>query len=256
MNILALDDCDPEILDVVTDTQLVDVLICPPSADEPEITRDTSQKPMVITTGRLGKYIARLDIKIEPDMEPELKFQKVAVDETLPQSPELVQLYKDYQSMVKAENLLEKLIKVPLPDGLEYLGSNSCTLAPCHQYEFDIWSTKPHAGAYQTLVDVGSQYDPECIVCHVVGLEYETGFFNEKSPQDLRDVGCEVCHGPGSKHMTAILFDEADTSTSEPKITCVDCHTPDHRPDYAGNEDEFLEKITPWRELKDEKNVQ
>jgi len=101
---------------------------------------------------------------------------------------------------------------------------------------------------------VGSQYDPECIRCHVVGLEYETGFVSEKGHKDLRNVGCEVCHGPGSKHMMAILMAEEDTETSEPKSACIDCHTPEHS-NYEGREDEYLQKIVHWKEPKQDADV-
>ena len=32
-----------------------------------------------------------------------------------------------------------------------------------------------------------------------------------------------------------------------PKSSCIDCHTPDHSAEYAGNEDAYLEKIVHWR---------
>ena len=127
-------------------------------------------------------------------------------------------------------------------------------MQPCHPAEFKTWAKNPHAKAYKTLVDVGSQYDPECIVCHVVGLNYETGFVNEKSQHDLRNVGCEVCHGPGSKHMVAITMDEPDNKTSEPKAQCIDCHTPEHSPGYQEQENEYREKIRHWVEKVEQKD--
>src|SRR5262249_33864339 len=44
------------------------------------------------------------------------------------------------------------------------------------------------------------QFDPECVVCHNVGFGYDTGYRNEKDTPNLRHVGCESCHGPGSAH--------------------------------------------------------
>jgi hypothetical protein len=256
LNILIIDDCDSYVIDNLTEYQMLDVVICPATADEPEIIDSQTEKPLLITVGRLGKYCGKLSVRLTQDSTITLEYKKVQVNEQLQQNLELVNLYKDYQLIVKEANLLEQVPKVPLPNNLEYLGSQSCNMQPCHPAEFKTWSSKPHAQAYKTLVEVGSQYDPECIVCHVVGLKYETGFVNEKSQYDLRDVGCEVCHGPGSKHMVAITMDEPDNKTSEPKAQCIDCHTPEHSPAYQEQEEEYREKIRHWVEQKDPNTVQ
>jgi len=255
LKILITDNCQEPLIEHISDMAVVDVLICPASADEPGIIEKERAKPLVLTVGRLGKYVGRLTARVGEEQKFQFDYANVPVDEELPADEQIVQLYKDYQLMVKEDNLLEKVVKVPLPNGLEYLGSTSCGFGgSCHQYEYEKWSTKDHAKAYQTLVEAGSQYDPECIKCHVVGLDYETGFVSEKSPEDLRNVGCEVCHGPGSKHMMAVLNHGKDTQTTEPKSTCSDCHTPEHS-NYQGREDEYLAKIVHWKEPKQDADV-
>jgi hypothetical protein len=123
---------------------------------------------------------------------------------------------------------------------LEYVGSESCKT--CHQYEYEKWSTKKHAHAYATLVDVDSQYDPECISCHVVGFEYESGFVTEQQTPHLKDVGCENCHGPGSRHIQTM----GEETTTDPKSDCTACHTPETSGGYLGNEQIYLQKIIHW----------
>jgi len=93
-------------------------------------------------------------------------------------------------------------------------------------------------------VEVGSDRDPECVICHVVGMDRETGYINEERTPHLKDVGCESCHGPGSEHIRS----NGGLPTTEPKMTCLDCHTPEHSSGYAGHEDEFREKIKHWWE--------
>jgi len=255
LNILITDSSQESLVEHISDMGVVDVLICPASADEPVILDKEREKPLVLTVGRLGKYMGRLTVRLSEEQKLRLEYTNVPLGEQLPTYERLAQLYKDYQLMVKEEGILEKVVKVPLPNGLEYLGSTSCGFGgSCHQYEYEKWSTKGHAKAYQTLVDVGSQYDPECVKCHVVGLDYETGFVSEKSHEDLRNVGCEVCHGPGSKHMMAVVTHAKDTGTSEPKSTCVDCHTPEHS-NYQGREEEYLSKIVHWKEPKQDADV-
>jgi hypothetical protein len=82
-------------------------------------------------------------------------------------------------------------------------------------------------------------------------MRYESGFVSpEKTPQ-LKDVGCENCHGPGSEHIETA----GEKRTVEPRSGCVDCHTPDNSADYNGNEAEYFEKIIHWREPNAPGNV-
>ena len=151
-------------------------------------------------------------------------------------------MYKTYQRLVKEDNLLEEYPRFILPGGLEYAGSESCK--QCHEYEYEQWSKKVHAHAYATLEKVGSQFDPECVICHVVGLKYESGFVSEQETSHLKNVGCENCHGPGSEHNVTL----GKAKTTEPKSMCLDCHTPETSGEYAGNEQLYLEKIVHWKE--------
>jgi hypothetical protein len=244
VNILILNHCPDDVIASVSRMGFVNCMVCPPQSDEPAIIGDPNTKPLVVSTGRFGKYVASLRIKTaEPEDRLSLDFTPVAVTELLPQEPSLVELYQNYQQLVKEANLLEKHPRFVLPEGLAYIGSNSCKA--CHEYEYEKWSTRPHAGAYATLEKVGSQYDPECIVCHVVGFDYQSGFVSEsQSSEDLKNVGCENCHGPGLNH----LLTAGKAATAEPKSDCLDCHTPDNSADYAGHEQQYLEKIIHWRE--------
>jgi len=242
VNILILNHCDTAIIRSVTQSvPTVDCLVCPADSDEPRLISDPNSRPLVFSVGRFGRNVCRLHIIPVKD-ELKLGFRAIPVTEALPPELDLVQLYKDYQQFVKEANLLEKYRRLPLDNGLEYAGSKSCK--PCHAYEYEKWGSKAHARAYATLERVGSQYDPECVVCHVVGIKYESGFISEQKTGHLKDVGCENCHGPGSEHIKTA----GAAKTAEPKMRCLDCHTPEHSPDYAGDEQGHLEKIIHWRE--------
>ncbi|NIR67402.1 MAG: hypothetical protein GWN67_15445 [Phycisphaerae bacterium] len=245
VNILILNRCVPDIVDSIRKIEILDCLICPAESDEPALLSEPGKMPLVISLGRFGKYICKLQIKTAKDKgKPKLSFSPIPVKEDLRPEETLIDLYKDYQLLVKEANLIEKIPRFTLPNGLEYTGSKSCK--GCHKYEYDKWSTKAHAHAYATLEKEGSEADPECVVCHVVGLKYEGGFVSVQETADLKDVGCEVCHGPGSEHIKSL----GDVKTAEPKHDCVDCHTPDNSANYAGNEGLYFEKIIHWREQK------
>lgn len=248
VNILIISRCDDAIISAAAETGIVDCLIHPSDSDEPRIIGDPNEHPLVFSVGRFGRYVSRLQIGIVED-KLKYSFSAAPVTENLPQEKSLVELYKAYQQLVTRANLVEKYPRFILPGGLEYADSESCK--PCHEYEYEKWSQEPHSHAYATLEKVGSQFDPECVICHVVGLKYESGFVSEQETSHMKNVGCENCHGPCSQH-NATLGKE---KTTEPKSTCLDCHTPETSSEYAGNEQLYLEKIIHWKEQKPSGNV-
>ena len=42
----------------------------------------------------------------------------------------------------------------------------------------------------------------KCIGCHTAGFGEPSGYLRKMKDTKLVDVGCESCHGPGSKHVT------------------------------------------------------
>ncbi len=245
VNILIINRCDDAIISSIAEMGTVDCIVCPAESDEPMVSGEANKRPLVFSVGRFGRYVCGLQITESAGGENKLKlsFFAVPVKEDLEEEASLVQLYNDYQQLVKERNLLEKHPRFTL-DGLEYTSSESCKA--CHEYEYGKWSRNAHAHAYATLERAGSQFDPECVICHVVGMDYESGFISEHKTGHLKNVGCENCHGPGSEHIKT----GGIVGFTGPKSACIDCHTPEHSGDYAGNEGAFLEKIVHWREPK------
>lgn len=249
VDILILNTRETSAIDKIAKMGIVDCLIIPSASDEPDVVSspslcgntDPNTKPLVFTVGRFGRYIARLQIGIT-EGKLNFSFSTIPVIENLPKEESLVELYRVYQQLVKEADLLHKYPRFTLPGGLEYAGSESCK--SCHEYEYGIWSQEPHANAYARLESVGSQFDPECVICHVVGMKYESGFVSDEQTSHLKNVGCENCHGPGSEHNVTL----GKAKTTEPKSTCLDCHTPETSGEYAGNERLYLEKIIHWVE--------
>jgi hypothetical protein len=221
----------------------IDCIVCPSDSDEARLVSATGARPVAFTVGRFGRYVCRLDVTAPQQGGPlGLRFTAIPVGEKLANDKALVALYQAYQQLVVDSRLLEKYPRIPLPDSLTYTGSVDC--ARCHEYEYKLWSTQAHANALATLKKVGSDRDPECVICHVVGMEYAEGFITEEQTPQLKDVGCEVCHGPGSAHAQA----PNDMATTEPQRDCLSCHTPEHSGGYAGHEEEYMKKIVHWRE--------
>ena len=100
-----------------------------------------------------------------------------------------------------------------------------------------------HAHAWETLVANKKAQDPNCIGCHSIGYDKPGGYCKVDEVDFRKNVQCESCHGPGSKHAAAGTKDFIKRAV--PESTCRGCH---HVPHIATpesfNYDESLLKIT------------
>lgn len=93
-----------------------------------------------------------------------------------------------------------------------FVGSNGCK---CHKSEISDWEMSKHAKAFDLLkagkrkskkkkagLDPNKDYtiDKKCIPCHVTGFKKEGGFIDIVSTASMAGIGCEGCHGAGSKY--------------------------------------------------------
>jgi hypothetical protein len=106
-----------------------------------------------------------------------------------------------------------------------FLGTEVCIR--CHQAEGDQWKTTPHAHAWATLVDAKKDAMPECVSCHVVGYKQPGGFNTGSTTPQMSNVGCENCHGMGTRHDA---FKAAGAHVQE--TACLTCHTGTTSPDF------------------------
>jgi peroxiredoxin len=135
-----------------------------------------------------------------------------------------VQGWRDVRDPALARMTIAKISgeKVPFllnPKG--YTGSDVCGV--CHELELESWHYTQHANAYDTLVTHGSERDPECVSCHVVGFDEPGGYTIAEAPAHLEDVSCESCHGRGGPHLSKGFIKDGNY---EP--VCKTCHNPTH----------------------------
>lgn len=168
----------------------------------------------------------------------------------------------------------------------EYVGTNKCKA--CHSSkkkgaQYKLWKETKHAKAFDLLLTEEAKHiakerglantpdkAPECLECHTVGFgsggyEIMDGEFWSPAEDDrdgkkavkrmenLKNVGCENCHGPGSaykkkKIMEAIFAetvsgDEYGLSKAT-EVTCKKCHN-ERSPSYKPfNFEERIAEIT------------
>jgi len=120
------------------------------------------------------------------------------------------------------------------PDAPTYVGTTAC--ASCHKAAVEFWKGSRHAHAWKTLVDVDKQYNLDCIGCHVTGWQKPGGVnLASAEKRGLVDVQCEVCHGPGSKHVAAAGMEDKSSLVRRPNERfCSDnCHTQEHSDTFS-----------------------
>jgi nitrate/TMAO reductase-like tetraheme cytochrome c subunit len=122
----------------------------------------------------------------------------------------------------------------PIP----YVGSKKCKT--CHAEEHKTWSKMKHSKAWDSLTaeQIKSGKDEQgrtCVSCHVTGYGKPGGFTSEADTPELKNVGCESCHGAGKKHqkrMTMAMMNDEDAEKIEDKFiskglpNCTECHNP------------------------------
>ncbi len=196
------------------------------NTDQPTIIKEG--KTWVFTPGIKGKFVVLY--RYNPTSGSG-KLETVSIGESFKDSSLMLALLDSYQERLKGEDLLSKIEKISVSEKTSYAGSQTCS--PCHLNIFKHWSSTSHAAAYETLLKVGRAFDPECVVCHVIGLSYIGGFESQEKSPGLTGVGCEACHGPGSSHISQILqnLNPEKYGKTSPEI-CTGCHDPEHDPPF------------------------
>jgi hypothetical protein len=194
---------------------------CPTEAAPSEPTM--IDKTMLVMVGWKGREVGIAGVfrDAQNPRKFELHWEKVEMTDEY-ETPEakvadhpMIKLMQEYAQQVKDQNLLLEFAKKKVPHPLkvnypdkkvEFVGSKACQA--CHLEEFAIWKDSQHSHAFATLVNDAKkpslrQFDGECVGCHTIGFEFVSGFKSEQDTPNLKDVGCENCHGPGSLHVAA-----------------------------------------------------
>ncbi|MDB4945410.1 MAG: Cytochrome c family protein [Labilithrix sp.] len=132
-----------------------------------------------------------------------------------------------YYKQVNDSNKLEFADRKPKPPAKgdpSYVGVEMCS--SCHEAPRKVWDKTAHAHAYATLSTQFKEFNLDCVSCHVTGYD-RPGGSTVTHVEDLKDVQCEVCHGPGSLH--AARPDKVKIPVARPGAdVCLSCHHPPH----------------------------
>ena len=212
----------------------LDLIISGHLVDRPDLYLKKVNNTYVIPVGEKGKYVGEITLSARQKESGEDEhvnssspvIATTPLDGRFEDSSEIAMLLGIYQQRLKDEELLAQVFKSDPPSNLTYIGNDDCAI--CHNKIFKHWKETGHASAYETLVKAEHEYDPECVECHVIGLNYFTGFETIESTPALKGVGCESCHGPGSDHKETLSKDYGRVSVGN----CETCHNDEHSPHF------------------------
>ncbi|MCE9533251.1 MAG: hypothetical protein K8T89_19305 [Planctomycetes bacterium] len=192
----------------------------PPNAPMMLVDAAKNLNTMIVRVGHKGQTLGVVGVYKNNKGGFDYQFQRVAMTPEFdtPAGKEkenlALQELESYSKTVKARGFLSMNQKSPHslqisnPNAF-YTGSDACMV--CHK-EHDnsgaIYAGSKHAQAYSALEKIATKpslrnFDGECIRCHTVGYDYNSGYVNETKTPTLKNVGCESCHGPGSAHAAA-----------------------------------------------------
>ena len=165
-----------------------------------------------------------------PDKGSWFTLEMVKVKKSLACDPEIVAAKTEYSQAAGAANVAAVKDPPPPPAAGKpgYAGAESCE--DCHAEAVEFWNQTRHAGAWETLAEISKEFDHDCTGCHVTGWD-KPGGSNMAFNEPLRDVQCEVCHGPASLHVEAEdeKIAKKTIQRSPPAELCAtQCHTADH----------------------------
>ena len=186
-----------------------------------------------------GQYVAYVDLVkgASGALEVTAPTNTRAIVKSFKEDPEVGVLVAQYrekrQQYIRAEReklRLAALKNRKVADNL-YLGSSWC--GSCHVSIEKEWQKSGHAHAISSLEKKNRLNDPDCLKCHVTGLDdikAVGGFVAMAVNPKMAGVQCEACHGPGGKHAQAPHKVKMKPLTEK---DCRLCHNHETDPDFA-----------------------
>jgi hypothetical protein len=206
-----------------------------------------------VASWELDKSIDRRDIEARKSDITRLEQERDAIDQT--QAPMSGNFYKFAMKDIRNELGTEAIIgadmlefykkvndanKLAFKDRMptappkgqpSYVGVDAC--ANCHEAPKKVWDQTSHAHAYATLERQFKEANLDCVSCHVTGYD-KPGGSTVTHVDALKNVQCEVCHGPGSLH--AAKPESVKIPVARPTAElCASCHHPPHVHTFDAN---------------------
>lgn len=213
-------------------------------------------RALILATTNESRAVGVLETKLLAPHRLEMtRGEVVLVSDQIPQDRTIAELATRYRDEVRRTKLaIDDLatLQEDMVPGVQarssFAGTASC--ASCHPQAMQAWAKSGHARAFQTLLEVKADADPNCLPCHTVGFGKPSGYRREFADTKLVDVGCESCHGPGSQHVAERLVGGEITTRFRPigAGDCQKCHHGEFSRPFAW--DEFWPHVQHGKEVR------
>ena len=187
-----------------------------------------------VQPGPRGQKMGELTVALDAHGGKAFDQKMVPLGSKVDLDPGMVQLYDQYNKEV--EDIFFASLSARKGKKKKMFATETACKT-CHPKIHSAWENSRHGNAYSTLRKINKAFDPECLICHVVGWNQPGGFVSEIDTPDLMNVQCEVCHGPALKHMET----PAPGFGKDAKQACKNCHVKNHSPRF--NFDKYWDKI-------------
>lgn len=221
-------------------------------AQRVELLRAQVNEPMLtdvlkaLRKAKLDEVIARREALAakplpQPRDQSSVSARFIALEASFEQLDSVKAIVTDYDRDVGQLNLAWAQAhghdcESPPQTGAGFAGSSACV--GCHAAAAKVWQATKHAVAYQALEAVGKNNHLDCVGCHLTGWQQPGGVCRIDRVAGRAEVGCEACHGPGSKHVAVPT--KATITRAANVTTCVRCHDRENAPHFVF--DTYLEK--------------
>lgn len=155
------------------------------------------------------------------------QYRLVEVRDSLGKEQTVQTLIDGYYRRVNEHNrdVFKDKLPLPAPAGeSHYVGVEVCSA--CHTSEHEFWRLTQHSAAYATLSSAHKEFNLDCVSCHVTGYD-KPGGSTVVHVEKFQNVQCEVCHGPGSRHVEAPA-DPKLIALPDQSLCAAQCHHPPH----------------------------
>jgi hypothetical protein len=112
------------------------------------------------------------------------------------------------------------------PAETRFVGSLACR--DCHPEEYESFlkfarKASSYAAVEKMRPKLTTAEYRGCLACHTTGYGKPGGFRSDEETPELKNAGCEVCHGPGSRHV--VTAEAADIRGKLSREDCEGCHS-------------------------------
>ncbi|MBE3068617.1 MAG: hypothetical protein IMZ66_00105 [Planctomycetes bacterium] len=213
-----------EARDLAAQVPGIDVVVC---GHGRELLRQPEKvgKALLVSTGEAGRVLGSLRADRGPGGEVTLVSEMTELSARVPEAPWAMDLYWQYVKESK-DAPPPDWGQTPLP--ARYETAEACK--ECHPDEYAHWLTTKHAHAYASIKRAGRHEDPECLLCHTMGLGRQGGFVSMSKTPALGRVTCQACHVVPADHHEKKIKPEPEIYISS--RFCMSCHGPVQSPDF------------------------